>query len=241
MQVVLNDLLNYNGYKIYQRNDGFNFSLDSILLANFATVNKQVRSIVDLGCGNAPIPMVLTTKTDAKIIGVDIQEVSCELAKKSIEYNGLEDNIKILNMDLKGIHLEIGHDKFDLVTSNPPYFKVEENSKINKSELKTIARHEICVTIDDIIYSAKTLLRNNGYFALVHRPERLIEILEKFKLHRIEPKRIRFIYPKINGDANLVLIEGRKNGNSGLKIEPPLYTHKENGEYSDEVLKMFNG
>ncbi len=241
MEIILNDLLNYNGYKIYQRNDSFNFSLDSVLLANFVTLNKQVKTVVDLGCGNAPIPMILSTKTDADIIGVEIQELSYVLALKSIKYNKLEDKIKVINQDFRGIHREIGHDKYDVVVSNPPYFKIEEESKTNESDYKTIARHELYATLDDVIYNAKVLLRNNGYFAMVHRPTRLVEIIETMKKHRIEPKRLQFIYPKVGSEANLILIEGRKNGKAGLKIEQPLYTHTNDNQYSDIVKQMFNG
>ncbi len=238
---VVNDLLNYNGYKIIQRTDGFNFSLDSVLLANFATVNKKVKKVVDLGCGNAPIPMILTTKTPAKIIGVDIQETSCDLAKRSVDLNDLSDQIEIICDNYKNIHKKLGHDAFDLVICNPPYFKVSEESNLNSSKLKEIARHETHATLDDVLYTAKVLLKNNGYFAMVHRPERLVEIIEKFKFHNIEPKRIRFVYPKKGCDANLILIEGRRNGNAGLKVEYPLYTHDDEGCYSAEVMEMFNG
>lgn len=238
---VINDLLNFNGYKIIQRSDGFNFSLDSVLLANFATVNKKVHKIIDLGCGNAPIPMILSTLTPAKIIGVDIQEVSCDLATRSVALNQLQDQIEIICDNYKEIYKKLGHDEFDLVVCNPPYFKVSSTSNKNESELKQIARHETHATLDDVLHSAKVLLKNNGYFAMVHRPDRLVEIIEKMKSHNIEPKRLRFVYPKVGSDANLILIEGRRNGNEGLKIEYPLFTHNENGDYSLEVMSMFDG
>ncbi len=238
---VINNLLNLKDYKIIQRTDGFSFSLDSVLLANFATINKRVNNIIDLGCGNAPIPIILSTRTTAKIIGVDIQEISCDLAYRSVVLNKLESQITIINDDFKGIYHKLGHDAFDLVVCNPPYFKQAMHGKINDSELKKIARHETFANLDDVLYNAKVLLRNNGYFAMVHRPERLIEIFEKMRKHNIEPKRIRFVYPKQNRDANLVLIEGRRNGREGLKIEQPLYTHLEDGSYSEVVMKMFEG
>ncbi len=238
---VINNLLNFTGYKIIQRSDSFNFSLDSVLLANFATVNKRVKSIVDLGCGNAPIPIILSTLTPAKIIGVDIQDVSCDLARRSVEMNNLQSQISIICGDYKTIHKELGHDNFDLVVCNPPYFKVLENSNLNQSEKKEIARHEVTATLDDVLYAAKVMLKNNGYFAMVHRPERLVEIIEKLKANNLEPKRIRFVYPKQGADANLILIEARRNGNAGITIEYPLYTHDASGNYSSEVMEMFNG
>ncbi len=238
---VVNDLLNYNGYKIIQRTDGFNFSLDSVLLANFASITSRVKNIVDLGCGNAPIPMILSTLTPASIIGIDIQEISCDLARRSVALNGLENQISIMCDNYKNIHKKLGHDAFDLVVCNPPYFKVEENSNLNDSKLKEVARHEVSATLDDVLYTSKVLLRNNGYFAMVHRPERLIEIISKMKQHNIEPKRLRFVHPKKGSEANLILIEGRRNGNPGLKVEYPLFTHDSSGEYSKEVLDMFDG
>ncbi len=238
---VVNDLLNYNGYKIIQRTDGFNFSLDSVLLANFATVNKKVKNIIDLGCGNAPIPIILSTLTPAKIIGIDIQKISCDLARRSVLMNNLQNQIEIICDNYKNIHKKLGHDTFDLVICNPPYFIVREDSNLNDSKLKEIARHEVFATLDDVLYTAKVLLKNNGYFAMVHRPERLVEIIEKMKKHNIEPKRLRFVYPKKAAAANLILIEGRRNGNTGLTVEYPLYTHNIGGDYSDEVKEMFNG
>lgn len=238
---TINDLLNYNGYKIIQRTDGFNFSLDSVLLANFATVNKKVKKIIDLGCGNAPIPMILTTFTSAKIIGVDIQKISCDLALRSVKMNGLEEQIEIICDNYKNIHTKLGHDEFDLVVCNPPYFKVSETSNLNDSKMKEIARHETHATLDDVLYTAKVMLKNNGYFSMVHRPERLVEIFDKMKQHNIEPKRLRFVYPKVGSESNLILVEGRRNGKPGIKIEAPLYTHNQDGSYSKEVNEMFNG
>jgi tRNA1(Val) A37 N6-methylase TrmN6 len=238
---VVNDLLNYRNLKIIQRKDGFNFSLDSVMLANFVTINKKAKHICDLGTGNAPIPLIMSTRTDASIVGVEIQEISKDLAERSIKMNKLEDQISIVHDDLKGVHLHLGSDKFDVVTCNPPFFKVGETPHLNESEYKMIARHEIHATLEDVIRAAKALLKNNGYFAMVHRPERLLEILEFMKLHNIEPKRVQFVYPKKDKDANILLIEGRKNGNSGLKILPPLYSHKSNGDYTDEVMAMFGG
>ncbi len=238
---VVNDLLNYSNLKIIQRKDGFNFSLDSVLLAQFVTINKKVTEICDLGTGNAPIPLIMSTRTDAKIVGVEIQEISKDLAERSIQMNALENRIEIVHDDLKNVHLDLGSDRFDVVTCNPPFFKVGETPHLNESEFKMIARHEIHATLEDVVKSAKALLKNNGYFAMVHRPERLIEILDTMKLHNIEPKRVRFVYPKKDKDANILLVEGRKNGKPGLKILPPLYSHNEDGTYTDEVMEMFGG
>ncbi len=237
---VINDLLNYKGYKIIQRTDGFNFSLDSVLLANFATVNSRVKRVIELGCGNGAVLMMLSTRTNAKITGIDIQDVSYDLAKRNVEMNKLTKQIDLIHDNFIGIHKKIGHDICELVLCNPPYFKLDSHNNRNKSELKTIARHEVYSTLDDVLETAKILLKNNGFFAMVHRPDRLIEIFEKMQTHNLVPKRIRFVYSKKESPANLVLIEARRSGNAGLIIEPPLYVHS-NGKYSEEVERMFSG
>lgn len=237
---VINDLLNYKGMKIIQRKDGFNFSLDSVLLANFVTLNKNIKNVVDLGTGNAPIPLIMSTRTEADLIGVEIQDVSYDLAKRSVKLNQLENRINIIQGDLKTISEEIGFEKFDVVTCNPPFFKVKKNSHLNQSDYKTIARHEVLATLDDVVNTAKLLLRNGGYFAMVHRPERLADIIVTFKKHNIEPKRIQFIHPKPDKEANILLIEGKKDGNIGLKVLNPEYSHKQDGGYTDFVLKQFS-
>jgi len=236
---VLNDLLGYDGLKIIQRHDMFNFSLDSTLLANFVTINKNVKKIIDLGTGNAPIPLFLSIRTKAKIIGVEIQELSYDLAKRNVEINNLTDQIEILHADLKNINKSLGHHTFDIVTSNPPYFKVTSEANVNKNDYLTIARHEVLVTLEDVVKEASLLLRHGGYFSLVHRPDRLLDIFEVLRKYPLEPKRIRFVYPKVNRECNTVLIEARKSNRGGLKILNPLYIYDSNSEYTLEIRKMF--
>lgn len=236
---VINDLLGYKNIKIYQNTEMFNFSLDSVLLPNFITISPNTKKIIDIGTGNAPIPIILSTKTNAKIIGVEIQKESATLAQKSIELNHLENQITIINKDIKEYQKEIQINSVDIITCNPPFFKVTETSNLNKNDYKTIARHEITLNLDDICQIAKKLLKTNGALALVHRPERLPDIFESMRKHNIEPKKIRLVYPKKNKEANIVLIEGRLNGKPGLKINPPLYSHTETGEYSEEIKKYF--
>lgn len=236
---VLNDLVGYKNLKIFQNTEWFSFSLDSVLLPNFVTLNKNIETVMDLGCGNAPIPLILTTKTNAKIIGVEIQKDSYELAKKSIKYNKLEDKIELLNMDMKELKNIYSSDSIDVITCNPPYFKYLETSNLNDDEHKIIARHEKMITLEDIVILARYLLKNNGVLAIVHRTDRLIEIINLFQKYGLEVKKIRLVYPKINTESNMVLIEGKKNGKVGLKILPPLYAHNEDGSYTEEVLKMF--
>lgn len=236
---VVNYLLGYKNLKIVQNTDMFNFSLDSVLLPNFVTLNKNTAKILDIGCGNAPIPLILSTKTRAKIIGVEIQKDVYELALKTVKMNDLEKQIEIINDDINNIYTYFETESFDTVVCNPPYFKVATTPNLNTIEYKTIARHEIKLNLEQIINIAKKVLKNNGNIAMVHRPERLSDIITIMRKNNIEPKRIRFVYPKETKEANILLIEGVKNGRPGLKILPPLYSHCENGEYSKQIKKYF--
>ena len=236
---VINYLLGYKNLKIYQDTEMFNFSLDSVLLPNFVTLNKNISKILDIGCGNAVIPIILSTKTSARITGVEIQKEVADLALKSVEYNNLSNQIQIVNDDIKEYYKSLETEIFDVITCNPPYFKVNETSNFNLNDFKTIARHEVKLNIDEIMKISKKLLKNNGNIAIVHRPERLIEIIEAMKKNGIEPKKIQYVYPKINKEANILLIEGVKNGKPGVKILEPLYSHEENGNYTEQIKKYF--
>lgn len=237
---VINDLLNYNNLKIVQNSNWFSFSLDSVLLANFVKVNNKMK-IIDFCTGNAPIPLFLSTKTKSKIIGVELQPEIFELANKSVKINNLEEKIEILNMDVNNLSTKFETDTFDLITCNPPYFRVKEDSNTNDDNIKAIARHELSLTLDNIFKIAKKILKNNGKIAMVHRTDRLIDIICSMKQNNIEPKRIRFVYPFEDSESNLVLIEGSKNGNPGLKIEKNIITHNIDGSYSKEIMSIFNG
>jgi tRNA1(Val) A37 N6-methylase TrmN6 len=170
---------------------------------------------------------------------MEIQKEVYELGKESIIINNLEDKIELLNMDAKDLAKKFETDTFDLITCNPPYFKLNSDSKININEVKSIARHEIMITIEDIIKISRKLLKNNGSLVLVHRPERLQEIIVLMNKYNISPKRIQFIYPKENTNSNMVLIEGTKNGNNALNVLEPLSVHEEDGEYKDNIKNMF--
>ena len=221
MTKVKNYLLNYDNMYIIQDTDMFNFSLDSVLLPNFVTININTKNILDIGSGNAPIPLILSTLTDAQIMAVEIQKDVYELGKESIKINKLENRIDFINADINELYKEIDTETFDIITCNPPYFKVNESSNLNDSEYKTIARHEIKLDLEKLFKIAKKLLKNKGNIAIVHRPERLSDIVSEMKKNNIEPKRIQFVYPSINSEANILLIEGTKNGNPGVKILPP--------------------
>lgn len=236
---VINDLVYFNNLKIVQNKDYFNFSLESILLPNFVEITPNINNIIDFCSGNVPIPLVLTTRTVSKIYAVEVQKEIYELAKETIKINNLEDKIILINKDVKEIYNDFETDTFDLITCNPPYFKKTNDSIINENMVKSIARHEILVELEDIIVIAKKLLKNGGSLSIVHRTDRLIEIIDLMKKHNIEPKRLQFIYPKVGKESNLIMIDGRKNGNTGLKVLSPLYVHNEDGSYTEEVLKMF--
>lgn len=239
---VINDLLGYEGLKIIQRPDIFNFSLDSTILADFVTINKSDKKIIDLGCGNGYIPIFLTLKTNALIDGIELQEEIADLAKRSVILNKLESRINIYNNDLKEIHKIVGHSVYDVVTCNPPYFKYDESSNINESIYQTIARHEIYATLDDVVKEASILLKDKGTFAMVHRVERMQDIILTFSKYNFAIKKMRFVYPKTSStDALAILVEAKKKGsNGGLKIMNPLYVENIDGTYTDEILKIFN-
>ena len=236
---VLNYLLGYKNLKIYQDTNMFNFSLDSVLLSNFVTLNKNISNIMDIGTGNAVIPIILSTKTKAKIIGIEIQKDVSELAIESVKYNNLENQIQIINEDVKVSYIKYNSDSFDVITCNPPFFKIYNKSKINNSDYKTIARHEVCLNLDEIMKISSKLLKNNGVVAIVHRPERLVDIIMTMKKYNIEPKKIQYVYPKHEREANILLVEGRKIGKEGLEVLSPLYAHDEKGNYTKEIEKYF--
>lgn len=239
----VHELLGYERIKIIQRDDMLRFSLDSMLLADFVDTSKTKETdlVVDLGTGNAPIPLFLSLKTRAKIFGVDIQSDVCALARKSVELNNLENQITIINDNIKDIYKKIGANKFEIVVSNPPYFKYKDTSRINKNDYLTIARHEVLITLADIVSEAKKLLVDGGSFYMVHRVERLVDIISTLKDKKFGIKNIRFIYSKENEEnALLVLIHARKNKASDVKIVKPLYVYDSNGEYTKEVKNIFN-
>lgn len=237
---VINELLGYEYLKIFQDPEKFNFSIDSMILAHFVDLKKDIKNIIDIGCGNAPISMYLTLRTNAHIDAVEIQEESIALAKKSIEINKLEERITLINCDIKGFSKSCGK-KYDVVISNPPFFKYTPSSNININEYKTIARHEVMLTLEELVFEASKLLNDGGVFALVHRPDRLTDILSCLRKYKLEPKRIQFVYPKEGSEANHVLVEAKKNrGEGGLKILPPFYVHNIDGSHTKEALEVYN-
>lgn len=237
---VIIDFLNYKNMKIIQRNDYLNFSIDSVLISDFLTINKGRKNIMDLGTGNGVIPMLLSKRTKAKITGIEIQETSVELARRNIILNKLESQVEIVEGDIKNIQSEFRDQSFDAVITNPPFFKFTgDKNQLNNLDQLTYARHEILITLEDIIKAGSYLLKFRGNFTMVHRADRLIDILELMKKYKIEPKKIRFCHTTRNKSAKIILIEGLKGAEAGLVIQPPLYINNNDGSYTEEVLKMF--
>ena len=237
--IVKNNLLNFKNTYIYQDTEYFKMSLDSLLLVNFVTINLSDKNILDIATGNAPIPMLLTFRTKAKLYGVELQKEVFDLGMISIKENKMDEQITLINDDAKNLSNIFKSDFFDVITCNPPYFRTNNVIYENDNNIKSLARHEKTLVLEDIFKMSKILLKSNGRLAIVHRTERLIEILHLMKTYNIEPKKIRFVYPNRNKNSDLVLIEGTKNGRSGLKILPPLYVYDNVDVYSLEVSNMF--
>ena len=235
---VLNDLLWDGELKIFQDTEKFKFSIDSILLANFVTLNKSINRILDIGTGNAPIPLMLTKRIDAKIYGVEIQKESFNLAEESVKYNNLDNQINLIYGDIKEIYKDMENNSYDTIVSNPPYFK--SNTKVPINEGKRLARNEQTLSIKDIFIIAKKLLKDGGNIAIVIDTERLVEVIELMKECSIEPKRIQFVYPKNIKNSKIMLIEGTKNGNSGIKVLNPIYIQDEENNYTEYIENLLN-
>ncbi len=234
------DDLQLNGLKIIQNEKWFCFGIDTVLLANFVKLKKEKATIVDLCTGNGIIPILLTEKTTAeKIYGVEIQKNVAELAKRNVEFNKLENKIEIIDRDLNNLKDIIQSGTIDAVTVNPPY-KKKGSGIINESDTKTISRHEISCTLEDIVKESARELNFGGSLYMVHKTERLVDILTCMRKEKIEPKRIQFIHPRINEAPNLVLIEGIRSGRSFLKIEKPIYVYDEQGNYTQTIKQIYN-
>ena len=239
--LLSHELLGYPRFTIYQKKDLFKFTIDSILLSSFVDVNSKVKRIIDLGCGNAVIPIYLTLKTNAQIYGIEIQKETYNLGLKSVKKNNLEQQIKLYNEDLKNAPAIFKNIKFDIVTCNPPFFKFKESSNINKNTSLTIARHEVKITLEEIIKASFQLLKDKGQLYLIHRPERIVDLISLLRKHNLEPKKIRFVYPTMGKNANHILLKAVKNGKPGsLKVKAPLYIYSKDSELTKEVKDIYN-
>lgn len=227
--------------KIIQNREVFSYSIDSVLLSRFPKIPSR-GLIVDLCSGNGAVGLFASTRTKAPIIEVEIQERLADMAERSIQLNDLGEQVQMINDDLKNLLKHVPRTGVDLILCNPPYFKVSETSKKNLSEHYLLARHEITTNLEEICDIARHALKSNGRLALVHRPDRFLDIIDILRQYNLAPKRIQFIYPKVGKDANLLLVEAIKDGSTdGLKILPPLFVHKENGDYTDEIFEIYYG
>lgn len=237
------DQLYSQNIQIIQSDDVFSFSLDAVLLANFAKgPSKNSGQLVDLCAGNGAVGLFMAPKTRGQIKLVEIQPKLAEMAQRSVVLNDLTAQISVYNQDLKTINQLIEKDTVDVVTCNPPYFADLKTSKKNPNNYLAIARHEIKATLMDVVSVTSGLLKMNGKAFLVYRPDRLLELTTVMAAHRLVAKRLRFVFPKPGRPANMVLVEAIKDGKvSGLTVLPPLMTYLENGDYSQEVREMLYG
>ena len=232
------DELQRNGYRIIQNPERFCFGMDAVLLSGFARAKKQERCL-DLGCGNGIIPILMEAKTEGKhFTGLEIQPESADMAKRSVALNGLQDRIDIVEGDIKDASKIFGASSFHVVTTNPPYMTAQ-HGLTNVYEAKTIARHELLCNLEDIIRESARLLMPGGRFYMVHRPFRLAEIISLMVQYRMEPKRMRLVYPYVDREPNMVLIEGLRGGKSRMTVEKPLIVYKEPGKYTDEIYDVY--
>lgn len=227
--------------KIIQSPSVFSFSLDAVLLARFAYVPIQRGNIIDLCTGNGVIPLFLSTRTSGKITGVEIQERLYGMAMRSVDYNHLEERITLIHGDIKEMPEVLGRHQFDVVTCNPPYFETLPMSEKNPNEHYAIARHEIKCNLEDVVKVSSQLVKQGGKVSFVHRPERLLDIVTYMRQYGIEPKRMQLVYPKQGKEANILLIEGIRDGKKGLKILPPFIVYEDDNTYTKEMNEIING
>ena len=217
----INDLYDY-GYKIVQKSDYFKFSLDSMLLANFVNINMSDSKLLDFCTGNCPIPIILSNSIK-NIVAFEVQKEIYELGDESLKLNNIN-NVKLINDDIKNIGNYYNDGYFDIITCNPPYFKVIDSSRINDNSVKAIARHEILIKLEDIVYLAYKFLRDKGKLYIVYRPDRLMELLKLFDKYKFGVKKLQCCYNNSDSLSSMILIEAMKNGQDDLKILAPLYT-----------------
>ena len=230
--------LQYKGLRLIQKNYGFRFGVDAVLISDFAEI-RAGDEVLDIGTGSGVIPILLSGKTKAKFItGVEIQHDIAEMASRSVLLNQLSEKVKIIEGDIKNREAIFPKSKFDVVVTNPPYIK-QNGGIISDCDLQAIARHEVKCTLADVLEAGSLLLKDNGRMAMVHRPERLVDIITLMRENMIEPKVLRFVYPSKGKKAIIVLIRGTKHGNPQLNVLEPLYIHKENGEYSEEINRIY--
>ncbi len=232
------DDLQIKGYRIIQSPGRFCFGMDAVLLSSFAKVKTGERAL-DLGTGTGILPILLEAKNKGdSYTGLEIQEESADMARRSVQYNHLEDKVRIVTGDIREAAALFGAASFHVITVNPPYMIGDHGLK-NENEAKYIARHEVLCTLEDVLRESGKLLGNKGRFYMVHRPFRLADILSGMSRHRIEPKRMRLVHPYIDKEPNMVLLEGVKGAHPRMTVEPPLVVYNKDGTYTEELLELY--
>ncbi len=233
------DDLERNGLKLIQNPSLFCFGMDAVLLSGFATV-KEGENAIDLGCGNGIIPVLLSAKNPGRhFTGLEIQHEVADMARRSVEYNRIGKRVEIVEGDIREASVLFGKSAFDVVTSNPPYMLGGHGLK-NPDSAKAVARHEILCTLEDLVRETSLILKPQGRFYMVHRPFRLAEIITVLKKYHLEPKRMRLVYPFIDKEPNMVLIEAVRGGKPRMQVEPPLIVYRDVGVYTDEIINIYS-
>lgn len=234
------DDLEFENLKIIQNKEGFCFGMDSVLLSDFAKEMRHHAKVLDLGTGTGIISILLCGKTDLKkVIGVEIQKEVAEMASRSIKLNDLQDKFEVINENILNLNNIYENQSFDVIVTNPPY-KKRNTGIINEKEKKVISRHEITADLEDFIKISKDLLKDRGEFYMVHRPDRLVDVLSLMRKYKLEPKILKFVYSDKDKEPKLILIKGVKNAKPFLKVEKNLYIYDGNGKYTEEILKIYH-
>ncbi|MEK4204865.1 MULTISPECIES: tRNA1(Val) (adenine(37)-N6)-methyltransferase [Paenibacillus] len=234
----VDDLLTHD-LRIIQSDEVFSFSMDAVLLARFASVPPRGR-VLDLCTGNGVIPILMTTRTKASIEGIEIQPRLADMARRSVALNGLQDQVVIHEGDLRELYTTAGHGVYDAITVNPPYMPLN-GSDLKLNNHQAMARHEIGCTLEEVIQACVRLVRTGGKVSMVHKPQRLVDIISLMRQYRLEPKIIRFVHPRAHLEANMVLIEAARDGKPEVRLQPPLIVYNEDNQYCPEIMDIYYG
>jgi tRNA1Val (adenine37-N6)-methyltransferase len=233
MDTTLDSILDI---KVHQHREGYRFSMDAVLLYDFVSL-KRVERIADLGAGSGVVGLLLARRyADSSVTLVELQESLYKLARKNVRINGLSDRVEVLKADIRSLPAKLKG--FDLAISNPP-FRKPGTGRLSPGEERALARHELALTLKELVSAASGILKHGGRFSIIYHPARLLELVEELKAVRLEPKRFRFVHGNIKSEAKMVLLEAVKGGRGGMKIEKPLFVYNEDGSYTDEVARIY--